>query len=112
MVLEVMDKLKGLIDNKLILAHMGGCDLPDEVLEKLCGKPVYMDTAFVLDRYPDKCRDILEKHGADRILFATDSPWAGQKEYIDIIENMGIPEAELKKVLYLNAFSMLGINKE
>ena len=112
MVLEVLERLKGLIDNKLILAHMGGCDLPDEVLSKLCGKHVYIDTAFVLDRYPDKCREIIEKHGAERILFATDSPWAGQRDYLNIMGKMGIPESDLEKIMYLNAFGILGINKE
>ena len=58
MVLKVLDELQGIIDGKLVLAHMGGCDLPDEVMEKLAGKPVYFDTSSVLDRYKEKCREM------------------------------------------------------
>lgn len=40
MILHVLKELRGLIDDKLILAHLGGYDMPDEVLQKLIGKPV------------------------------------------------------------------------
>ena len=103
MVLKVLDELSGIIDNKLILAHMGGCDLPDEVLEKLCGKPVYFDTSFVLDRYTEKCREIINCHGADKILFATDSPWADQKHFIEIINSYGFSHKETQKIFSGNA---------
>jgi len=49
-VLNVLGALRGLIDDRLVLAHMGGCDEADEVLEKLAGKPVYIDTAVMPDR--------------------------------------------------------------
>ena len=107
MVLKVLDELKGIIDNKLVLAHMGGCDLPDEVIEKLAGKPVYLDTSFVLDRYNEKCRQIIEKHGFDRILFATDSPWSDQKQFIDLIKNYGFSKENEDKIFYKNALKIL-----
>ncbi len=44
MILHVLEELRGLIEDKLILAHLGGYDMPDEVLQKLIGKPVWMDT--------------------------------------------------------------------
>ncbi len=111
MVLEVLDELSGLIDNKLILAHMGACDQPDEVLEKLVGKAVYMDTAFVLDRYTEKCLEIIKKHGADKILFATDSPWADQGKFLDIIDKIDLSKEEKDKILYVNAFNLLNIKE-
>lgn len=108
MVLEVLDKLKGIVDNKLVLAHLGGCDLPDEVLEKLCGKPVYMDTAVVLDRYPEKSVEIIKAHGADKILFATDSPWADQKAFIELLKSFGFSERENELMFSENARKILG----
>ncbi len=98
-ILNVLDKLCGIIDNKLVLAHLGGYAMADEVLEKLIGKPVYMDTAAVLSLYPEKCLQIIKAHGADRIMFATDSPWADQGEYLEIIKNLGLSEKELQAVL-------------
>lgn len=102
-ILYVLEKLGAIINNKLILAHLGGCDLGAEVLEKLCGKPVYMDTAVVLDRYPELCGRIIRKHGADKILFATDSPWADQKKYIELMHGFGFSADELELMLCENA---------
>ncbi len=107
MVLEVLEKLKGIIDGKLILAHLGGCDLPDEVLQKLCNKPVYMDTAVVLDRYPEKSVEIIKKHGADKILFATDSPWADQKAFVELLRSFGFSENENEMMFSKNAEKIL-----
>ncbi len=109
MVLNVLDKLKGIIDNKLVLAHLGGCDLPDLVMKKLVGKPVYMDTAVVLDRYPDKARQIILAHGAKKILFATDSPWADQKKYVDLIKSFGFDNNTLDLIYSDNARKLLNI---
>lgn len=109
MVLKVLEKLNGIIDNKLVLAHMGGCDLPDEVLEKIVGKPIFFDTSYVLDRYTEKCREIIEKHGFDKVLFATDSPWSDQKKFIDIINSYGFSESENKMLFSENAERLLNI---
>ncbi|MCM1334750.1 MAG: amidohydrolase family protein [Bacteroides sp.] len=106
-VLYVLDKLGAVIKNKLILAHMGGCDLGEEVLEKVCGKAVYLDTAVVLDRYPALCKRIIQKHGADKILFATDSPWADQKKYVELMYGFGFPPDALRSMLFGNAEKIL-----
>ena len=107
MILNVLNKLSGIIDNKLVLAHLGGYELTDEVLEKLIGKPVYMDTAAVLGLYPEKCRQIIEAHGTDKILFATDSPWTSQKDNIEIIKSFGFPKEDEDKIFYKNAEKIL-----
>ncbi len=108
MVIDVMKRLDGAADNKLILAHMGGYGLPDEVLLKLCGMPVYMDTAAVLDLYPEKCAEIIKKHGANRVLFATDSPWKSQKAYIELFNSLDLTDEDKEKILYKNGMKILG----
>lgn len=107
-ILHALEQLDGVLDNKLILAHLGGYELCDEVLEKLVGKPVYMDTAAVLELYPDKCKEIILRHGADRILFASDSPWAGQKEYVDILRSFSLSREDEDKIFHRNAVGILG----
>lgn len=95
---------------KLVLAHLGGNYLYDDVYEKLAGKDVYFDTSFfvhTLDR--ERFCKMLEKHGEDRILFASDSPWRDIKEERDIIESFGLPKAVEEKILGGNALSLLGI---
>lgn len=107
MVLKVLGELSGIIDNKLVLAHMGGCDMPDEVMEKLVGKPVYFDTSFVLSRYSEKSKEIILKHGADKILFATDYPWSDGKEFIEIIKSYALSKEDTDKILFKNALALL-----
>lgn len=110
MILNVLQKLSGIIENKLVLAHLGGYELPDEVLEKLVGKPVYMDTAAVLRLYPEKCKKIITSHGADKILFASDSPWDDQLDYINIIKSFELPREDEEKIFYKNAEKLLGVS--
>lgn len=93
---------------KLVLAHVGGNEQWDEVEEYLVGKNVYFDTGVVLDKMPrEQFLRIVRTHGADRILFATDSPWAGQKEYVKIMQEMPLSEEERAKILGINAQKLL-----
>lgn len=107
-VLNVLYELRGIIDYKLVLAHMGGFNYPDETLRKLVGKPVYMDTAYSIQEYPAKCKEIIEKHGVDHILFATDSPWKDQHRFIEIIHEMGFSAEDEEKIFSGNAIRLLG----
>ena len=48
-----------------------------EVYDYLAGENVWLDTAFVYDYLTqEQFFKIMEKHGSDKILFATDSPWS------------------------------------
>lgn len=106
---NVLEKLDGIIDNKLVLAHLGGCDMPDEVIEKIAGKNVYMDTAVVLHRYPEKSKAIIEAHGYDKILFATDSPWADQRYFVKLFKSFGFSEEAMELMLHKNAEKLLNL---
>ena len=85
----------------------------DNILDALTylstiGKPVWMDTAAVLRLYPDKCREIiLRHHGAGRILFASDSPWDSQSEYVKILKSFALGEEAERKIFYQNAKQIL-----
>ena len=43
----------------------------------------------------------------DKILFATDSPWADQEEYVGRIQNMNLTAEEKEAVLGRNAKELL-----
>ena len=109
-ILHVLYELQGVIDNKLILAHLGGFALETEVLEKLCGKPVLMDTAAVIHMRPALCRQIIEKHGTDKILFGTDSPWENQRDFAERLIGFGFSEEQTQDMLWRNAQKILGTN--
>ena len=52
---------------------------------------------------------IIRNHGVNRILFATDSPWDGQKESLDAIRSLDFSEQELSLILGQNAAQLLGL---
>ncbi len=109
-IVNVLDKLDGIIDNKLVLAHLGSCDMPDDVIRLIAGRNVYMDTAVVLDRYPEKAKQVIAAHGYDRILFATDTPWADQKHFVELFHSFGYNDDALEKMFYKNALKLLHKN--
>lgn len=95
---------------KLVLAHLGGNQQWDEVEEYLVGKNVYLDTAVIFDYIEqEQFIRMMRNHGSNKILFATDSPWAGQKRFADVMKDMPVTEEERKKVLGGNAERMLGL---
>ena len=98
-ILHVIDEVH---PEKFVLAHMGNWDCWQEVERDLAGAPVWLDTAFSIGpitknpateespyeemnlRDEDFIR-LCRKHGTNRILFATDSPWQDQADYISRI---------------------------
>ena len=103
----LLDKLKG--EAKLILAHMGGCRMHQEVYDILAGRNVYFDTSYVLDEMDgDMLLKTLEKHGADKIVFASDCPWKTPKMIYDKLTSFGLSKQTLAKILYQNAEKLLG----
>ena len=107
MIREVIDDVQ---PEKLVLAHMGGHMRWDEVEELIVGRNVYFDTGVVLDKMDlNQCLRMIKNHGADKILFGTDMPWSGQKEYIEIIQGMNLTADEKEKIFYKNAMHLLDI---
>ncbi len=107
---RTLDLIRKVPHSKLVLAHMGGNEMFSEVLSTLVGEDVYFDTAYVL-RYigEEMFKKILSKHGEDKILFATDSPWSGIKEDVEILKSYGLSEKTERKILSENAKKLLGI---
>lgn len=105
-VLRVLDALGGY--DKLVLAHMGANELFNETLSELAGENVYFDTAYVLPTLGQEMfARILEKHGEDKILFATDSPWQDALEQIEIIKSYGLDSETENKIFCENAKRLL-----
>ncbi len=107
---RVLKLLDAVPYHKFVLAHMGGNEMHEEVFDQLAGRDVYFDTAYVL-RFigVDMFLKILARHGADRILFATDSPWSGQREDLAILKSFGLDAETEKKILCDNARKLLRI---
>lgn len=102
--------VKGL---KLVVAHMGGMNLWDEVEEHLCGLDgeLYFDTAVVCDAISsEQLRRIISKHGADRILFASDCPWHIPPMEYKMIKELRLSSDDEEKICYKNALRILKCN--
>ena len=95
---------------KLVIAHLGSWGLWDEVDKYLIGLPVYLDLAFVVGYIPnDKLEEMIKRHGTNRIIFGTDSPWRNQTEYVDFIKNLPLDETDKENIFWRNAAELLGL---
>ena len=108
------EKVKKVIEEvgitKFVLGHFGGHAQWEEVLEKLAGMDVYFDTAYTLDEItPELFKEILKKHGEDKVLFATDCPWKDIKEHYDILKSYQLDKETEDKIFYKNALKLLEI---
>lgn len=123
-ILHVLDTVH---PDKFVLAHMGNWACWKEVEQDLAGADVWFDTAFAIgpvtqddaksgtpyiacNLSDEQFVRIVRKHGADKILFATDSPWEGQKDYIERMERMPLSIQEKKKIFSENAVRLLQLS--
>ena len=121
-ILKVIDEVH---PEKFVLAHMGNWDCWQEVEQDLAGAPVWLDTAFSIgpiaknpatDETPYEEMNLTDedfirlcrKHGTDHILFATDSPWQDQADYISRIKSMSFTDTEKEHIFSGNAVALLG----
>lgn len=123
---HVLHVLKEVQPRKLILAHMGGWGNWDQVESDLAGAPLWLDTAFTygcLEPYPglqpspykgtvlspESFVRLSRKHGIDRILFGTDSPWQDQGDYAARLQSMNLTPKEQNAILHENAARLLDL---
>lgn len=97
---------------KIIAAHMGGMEMPDEVEKHLLGcENVYFDTAFAtrtLD--PDRCGSLIRRHGIAKVFFATDFPWSTIEKEMKLLKGCGFSGEELEMICHKNAERVFGIS--
>jgi predicted TIM-barrel fold metal-dependent hydrolase len=110
MLLRIVDKIP---DIKIVAAHLGGWMMWDEVAAKLCGSPIYFDTAFISDFIePSLARDIINAHGAEKVLFGSDAPWEDPAHALEFLNSLDLDPNDLKKICGENAAGLLGIKNE
>lgn len=95
---------------RLVAAHMGGFRYWDEVEDCLAGENLYLDTSYSLQEMrEEQFLRIVSKHGPERILFATDSPWGDQNEEVQRFCGISLPEDVKSAILGENAARLLGL---
>lgn len=96
----------------IILAHLGGMYRWEQVERYIAGTEgeIYLDTGFIAGEIGnDILNRIIKKHGADRILMASDCPWDDPSREIEMINNLDISGEDKNKILYENAAKILKI---
>ncbi|MEI6519732.1 MAG: amidohydrolase family protein [bacterium] len=100
--MEKNDKLK------VVAAHMGGYQMWDEVEKYLIGTDVYLDTCFSIEEIGiEKSTALMKKHGLNKILFGTDSPWKNQSEELKLIKSLPLSVDNIQLITGNNARKIL-----
>jgi len=107
-------RIKKVVDNfpklKIVAAHLGGWDMWEDVYNILASENLFFDTSAIIKRVDENLfMKIVKKHGLEKVLFGTDSPWLSQKESIEYIEKMPLSNAETDMIFYKNASELLNI---
>jgi predicted TIM-barrel fold metal-dependent hydrolase len=98
---NIVDAMKGGI---IVAAHLGGHAQWDDVEKYLTGKNIYLDTSMGFEYFPrEQFLRIVKNHGADKILFASDSPWSNAKTEIEHLKALPLSESEKENILVTNA---------
>ena len=94
----------------IIAAHLGGHEQWDEVETNLAGSDLYLDTAMGFEYFGrDRFLRIVEKHGANRILFGSDAPWSNAGTEIEHLRSLPLPSETMEAILGGNALKILGL---
>lgn len=98
----------------IVAAHLGGYHVLDEALEHLIGLPVHLDTSWppsIRGVGLARVREIVERHGPERVVFATDWPMADPSAEIEAIRSLGLSDADTDAVLGGNFARLLELER-
>jgi predicted TIM-barrel fold metal-dependent hydrolase len=97
----------------VIACHFGGYRLLDQAEEMIIGLPVHVDTSWppglaTLD--PARIRKLIERHGPERVIFASDWPMADPAQEVEAIGALGLSDADTAAILGGNIAALLGLD--
>ncbi len=115
--LDAVHAATGFTKPFFVFAHLGGNRLFADVEKYLVGQNCYIDISCSFrdlgdfsDTTDEEIVRVIKNHGADKILFASDSPWNDQKAYIDRFSELdGLTDNEKELILSKNAGKLLGL---
>lgn len=97
----------------LIAAHMGGYTQWEDGEKHLAGLDIYMDISSTIPFWGvEKTRNLVLKHGVDKILFASDYPAFRHKDAVAFVKQLELGEEAEEKIFHLNAEKLFGLDKE
>lgn len=97
-------------DAPVVAAHFGGICSWYATEKYLIGRNLYLDTAYSYGIMPPSVgKRLIAEHGADKILFGSDSPWNSPKAILRLIDLFELSDGEKEAVLGGNAQRLLNI---
>lgn len=104
---NVVDAMQG---GTIVAAHFGGHAQWDDVERVLAGKNIYLETSMGFEFFSkEQFLRIVKTHGANKVLFGTDSPWSNAKTEIENLKALPLSEDEKNGIFYGNAKRILDI---
>ncbi len=105
MIKNIIEKVPGL---KLVAAHMGSHALWNDANQLIAGLPVYYDTSYSYYALGKAAMsDMILRHGAEYVLFGTDSPWKRADDEIAAVKSLSLPSEDIEKILFKNAQQLI-----
>ena len=106
---RIAKRIKNSPRSTLICAHFGGNMVWDEVIEKLCGDRIYIDTSLcTVSKMPkETATKLLLAHSSDKILFGSDCPWCSSRETFEYIDSLKLSDDLKEKIYYKNAENLI-----
>jgi predicted TIM-barrel fold metal-dependent hydrolase len=102
---NIVDAMQGGI---IIAAHFGGHAQWDDVEKHLAGRNIYLDTSMGFEYFShEQFIRIVRTHGADKVLFGSDSPWSNAKTEIEHLNTLPLSQREKDDILFGNAKRLL-----
>lgn len=94
----------------VVAAHFGGYMMRSQTLKYLVGNDIYLDTSYSHSRFPILwAQEIIENHGAKKILLGSDMPWSRTDYEIAYVKSLGLSQRDENLILGGNARRLLEI---
>ena len=96
---------------RVVAAHFGGLKMLAEA-HQLVGKNLYLDTSWtptVGELDPKTVADLIMEHGPDKVLFATDYPFADAGEEIKAISKLPLSDEVKERIFGKNAQELFAL---
>lgn len=107
--LRLLDVLRQFPRLRLVAAHMGAMFNWGAGSEPILGSRAYLDLAYVPGMVdPNVLVSWIRAHGAERILFGTDTPYADPQRMLDAFCDLPLDDDEKDAILGRNAAAMMG----
>ena len=99
-ILEAFPKMK------VVAAHFGGLKMLAEAKAQLVGKNLFLDTSWtptVGELDPKMVADLIMEHGPDKVLFATDYPFADVQKEIEAVSKLPLSDEVKERIFWKSA---------